>query len=120
VTVHTYRPATFRFSASVTAAADQELTRVLDEVRTTLLGAFAFDVRDFGQPVSIDEVVAVVHRVSGVVAVDVDVLRRNDQPTVPKVRTRLDAALATVTGAVVSPAELLTIDPAALVVGVMP
>ena len=67
---------------------------VIEAVRTGLLAAFSFDARDFGQPVSLDEVVAVIHRVPGVVAVDVDALAPHRQAAAPAVRPRLFAALA--------------------------
>jgi predicted phage baseplate assembly protein len=119
-TVQTYRGATFRLGATVKVAADATAATVLEAVRAALLAAFSFDARDFGQTVSIDEVVACIHRVRGVVAVDVDELRRSDQPASPPVRPRLFAALPVITGAGVTAAELLTIDPAALRLGVLP
>jgi hypothetical protein len=92
---------------------------VLGDVRSALLSAFSFEDREFGQPVSIDEVVAVVHRVPGVVAIDVNALRRSDQGASPPVRPRLFAALPVVKGAIVTPAELLTIDADTLQIGAM-
>jgi hypothetical protein len=118
LTLKTYRQATFRLSANVKVSADRLADDVLAEVRAGLLAAFAFDAREFGQIVSLDEVVAVMHRVEGVEAVDVNVLRRFDQPT-PAVRPRLFASQPVVTGTGVLAAELLTIDAALLQIGVM-
>jgi predicted phage baseplate assembly protein len=112
--VASYQRATFRLSAAVKVAADAESATVLAGVRAALLAAFSFGARGFGQAVSIDEVAAVTHGVRGVVAVDVNVLRRSDQASTPAVRPRLFAALPTVTAAGFTPAELLTIDSAAL------
>jgi predicted phage baseplate assembly protein len=119
-TILSYRPATFRLGASVKVAPDRIAGEVLEAVRAGLRSAFAFDSREFGQPVSIDEVVAVIHRTPGVEAVDVNVLRRSDQPASPPVRPRLFAAMPLVTEAAVTPAELLTLDPATLDIGLMP
>jgi hypothetical protein len=119
-TVQSYRDATFRLSAAVKVAADAIPGDVLEAVRAALLDAFSFDARDFGQTVSIDEVVACVHRVHGVVAVDVDELRRSDQPPSPPVRPRLFAALPVAAAAGATAAELLTLDPAALRLAVLP
>jgi len=119
LTVASYRAATFRLSANVKVADDRLADDVLPAVRAALEAAFAFDAREFGQPVSLDEVVAVIHRVVGVVAVDVDALRRTDQPAWPAVRARLFARLPVVAGAAVLPAEILTLDAAALVLGEM-
>lgn len=116
LTIASYRAAEFRLSANVKIADDRLAENVLPAVRTALTDAFSFDAREFGQPVSLDEVVAVIHRVAGVVAVDVNVLRRANQPAWPAVRPRLFAVLPVVTGAVVSPAEILMLDAAALAV----
>ncbi len=99
-------------------SADRLVDEVLNDVRAALIAAFAFDAREFGQPVSIDEVVAVMHRVEGVDAVDVNVLRRSDQPT-PLVRPRLFASQPVVAGTDVLAAELLTLDAATLQIGVL-
>ncbi|MCL4798487.1 MAG: putative baseplate assembly protein [Burkholderiales bacterium] len=119
LTVASYRAATFRLSVNVKVADDRLADDVLPAVRAALEAAFAFDAREFGQPVSLDEVVAVIHRVVGVVAVDVDALRRTDQPAWPAVRARLFARLPVVAGAAVLPAEILTLDAAALLLGEM-
>lgn len=118
--VETYRAATFRLNANVKVADDRLAEDVLGDVRLALLTAFAFDAREFGQIVSLDEVVAVVHRVEGVVAVDVNVLRRSDQPQLPTVRPRLFASQPVVAGADVLAAELLTLDASTLEIGEMP
>jgi len=118
LTLKTYRQALFRLSANVKVAADRVVEDVLNSVRLALLAAFAFDAREFRQPVSIDEVVAVMHRVDGVEAVDVDVLRRSDQST-PVVRPRLFASQPVVAGSDVLAAELLMLDAATLQIGVL-
>ena len=118
--IRSYRAMGFVLRAEVKVASDRLTDEVLARVREALERAFGFDAREFGQPVSIDEVVAVAHRVAGVVAVDVDELRRADDAATPAVRPRLQAALPEVNGTAVSPAELLTIDPARLELTVMP
>jgi hypothetical protein len=118
IAIRSYRHASFVLRVDVKVTDDAaDPTAVLDEVRETLRVAFAFDAREFGQGVSIDEAVAVAHRVGGVVAVDVNELRRSDQPASPAVRPRLVAAGPSVSGPVVEAAELLTLDADALVVG---
>jgi hypothetical protein len=118
-TIRSFRPVAFRLRATVKVADDAVADDVLAAARAAVLAAFSFDARDFGQTVSVDEVVAVLHRVTGVVAVDVDELRRPDQGAVPPVRPRLFAALPVATAAGVAPAELLMLDAAALELGVM-
>ena len=118
LTLKSYRNPLFRLSTNVKVSADRLVDEVLNDVRAALIAAFAFDAREFGQPVSIDEVVAVMHRVEGVDAVDVNVLRRSDQPT-PLVRPRLFASQPVVAGTDVLAAELLTLDAATLQIGVL-
>jgi len=120
LSVQSYAAATFRVSATVKVSADRVVDDVLEEVRAALRAAFAFEACGFGQVVSVDEVVGVAHGVAGVEAVDVDVLRRSDQPAVPAVRPRLFAALPVAGATGVTPAELLVLDPAGLDIGAMP
>jgi Baseplate J-like protein len=118
--LRTYRAASFLLRARIKVADDAVAEDVVADVRASLEAVFGFDARDFGQSVSIDEVVAVIHRSPSVVAVDVDELRRTDQAATPAVRARLVAALPEVSGATVTPAEILTLDAAALDIQVMP
>jgi hypothetical protein len=118
--VQNYRAATFRLSATVRVAANRVVDDALEAVRAALLAAFAFDARDFGQTVSMDEVMRVCHGVPGVEAVDLVVLRRSDQSAAPAVRARLFAAMPLLAGATVSAAEILVLDAATLDIGVMP
>ncbi|MDM0112233.1 hypothetical protein QTI66_08730 [Variovorax sp. J22R133] len=91
---------------------------VLDAVQATLLAGFGFEARSLGQSVTAAEVVALMHTVPGVVAVDLDsLLPYTDEPppantaptAVPAFGARWDAATRTAT-----PAELLLINPAAV------
>lgn len=120
LSLQTHATATFRLSATVKLRPDAVEDAVLESVRAALRAAFAFEARDFGQTVSVDEVVSVAHGVAGVEAVDVDVLRRSDQPAVPAVRPRLFAAQPVVSGSGVSAAELLVLDESSLQIGAMP
>ena len=119
LSVQSYAAATFRLAATVRVAADRIIDDVLEEVRKGLRAAFAFDQRDFGQTVSIDEVARVAHDVEGVEAIDVNVLRRSDQPASPPVRSRLFSSLPLATGMSVSPAEILVLDEQTLDIGAM-
>ena len=49
-------------------------------IRAALLAAFAYEQRQFAQPVAASEVVAVVQAVPGVVALDLDALHRVGEP----------------------------------------
>jgi uncharacterized phage protein gp47/JayE len=107
--VQSYRSVYFRFAGKVEVDSDYETDAVLAAVETALRAQFSFDVRAFGQPVFLSEVIAAVQAVPGVVAVDVDKLYR-DGSTSPTLETRLLAALpGTLSDGSVVGAELLTL-----------
>jgi hypothetical protein len=86
---------------------------VLAAVESALRDKFSFDVRAFGQPVFLSEVIATVQAVSGVVAVDVNKLYRAG--AVATLQNRLLAALPeTLADGSLVAAELLTLDSAPL------
>lgn len=108
-----YRPAQFRLGLLVRVAANHDTERVLEAVRDALRQAFGFSKRNFGQGVSLDEVVGVAHTVRGVEAAHVRTLYRPDSPVSSSPQQRLQAAtpVASLTE-VPQPAELLTlVDP---------
>ena len=76
----TYRPASFEVAGTVTVHPDHEEEKVLAAVRESLRDRFSFEAREFGQPVMLSEVIAVLHSVAGVIAVDVDHLQRTYKP----------------------------------------
>ena len=76
VLVVPHRPVWFEVSVKVLADPDREGETVRAAVAGTLNEAFDFGARDFALPVRKSEVIAVVHRAIGVIAVDLDVLTR--------------------------------------------
>jgi predicted phage baseplate assembly protein len=108
ITLETYRPALFRIDATVTYDPSYVPDRVKPAIEAALRAAFDFDARSFGQPVALSEVISVIQRVEGVVAVDVNELFRTDADPKKHPEPRLSAALPD--GALA--AELLTLDPA--------
>lgn len=118
--VKSYRPEFFRFEGKVKVNPDYQTDLVLAAVEQALRTQFSFSARTFGQPVMLSEVIAVIHSIPGVVAVDVNKLFRTDSSETLK--ARLLAALPEVlTNGDVAAAELLTLDPAPLdQLGVMP
>ena len=75
----TYQPIYFDLRAKVAIDPDREWTAVEPVLRASLIAAFSFQARSFGQSVTLSEVVRVLQSVAGVVFVDVDTLRRFDQ-----------------------------------------
>jgi uncharacterized phage protein gp47/JayE len=111
--VKSYRPAHFRFAGKVKVNLDYETDVVLAAVEQALRKLFSFDVRAFGQPVFLSEVIAAIQAVPGVAAVDVDKLYRSGSAAT--LETRLLAALPEIlANGDVAAAELLTLDPAPL------
>ena len=111
VAVTSHRPASFRLRASVWVSADRRPEDVLAAVRHELGTAFSFAAGDLGRAVPLSVVYEVVHRVTGVEAVDIDQLSR-DQGVLEPVLT----AAAPMNGdpPTTPGAELLVLDPATL------
>jgi predicted phage baseplate assembly protein len=80
LTLQPYRPVAVRLAAGLTIAPEYQADIVLAAAEEQLLTAFSFDAREFGQSVALSEVVAVIHRVEGVTAVNVTELYREDEP----------------------------------------
>lgn len=111
LTVQSCRRAEFKLKGKIRVAPDALADKVLDAVRAAVRARFSFAARAFGQPVSLSEVIACMQACAGVVAVDVDELRRVDQPLTSQPRSRLPAALPQPDAAgAVSAAELLLIS----------
>lgn len=119
VTLKSYRGMTFRLVADVKVNADYIEQDVLAGVEAALRANFSFTARAFGQPVTLSEVMAVMQNVAGVVAVDINKLYRSDEA---EALNSFLPARAPQAGddAQVLPAELLTLDPVPLELGVMP
>lgn len=119
VTIKSYQPVTFRLAANLKLDPDFIAEKVMLAVEAALRSAFSFASRMFGQPVTLSEVVSVIQNVAGIVAVDINKLHRTDER---EVWNSLLRAHAPQTGddSKAAAAELLTLDPAPLELGVMP
>lgn len=78
VVLSVYRRAAFRLSAQVTVHDDHRVDDVLAAVRAELRRAYGDEARELGAAVTATGLVAAMHRVAGVVAVDLDALYRTD------------------------------------------
>lgn len=114
------------FSLKAKIAIDPALvgSDVRSAVSSALLAGFGFEARDLGQSVTAAEVIALIHTVPGVIAVDLDeLLLCTDEPVqaeptltaLPAFGARWNAATRRVL-----PAELLLINPAGVVLEEMP
>jgi hypothetical protein len=110
LTLQSYGSATFELEARIKADPLYVAEDVLAKAESALRTAFGFEARDFGQPVTFDEVLAVIHGVPGVVAVDINRLHRSGVAPNPRPEPRLFPAPALIQpDGSVSPAELLTL-----------
>jgi hypothetical protein len=112
--VETYRPAFFEVGGTVRVHPDHEADKVLAAAREALRARFSFESRRFGQPVTIGEVLAAMHAVAGVVAVDLDHLQRTDHAEPLDPAPRLLAELPAGGAGEVEAAELLLLAPGSL------
>src|SRR5439155_26727578 len=108
----------FRLSAQVMIDPDYEPKKVLTAATDALREEFSFAKRNFGQPVILSEVIALLQNVAGVVAVDINQLYLAN--TAASFNARLEAAFPN-GGAPdsLAPAELLILDPAPIDLEVM-
>jgi hypothetical protein len=118
VRVVSYAEALFRVAAQIKIDPDYETGKVLTAAEEALRDSFSFAKRNFGQPVGLSEVMALLQAVAGVVAVNITALHRTGAAAI--VNARLEANLPSggdpnSLGA----AELLTLDPAPLDLEVM-
>ena len=109
VRVDSYQLLQFNLEAKVGVDRDYIVEDVLAAVSEALQEAFAFEQRTFGQAVTVSEVLAVMQRVKGVIAVDLDKLDGVDphqQPRLPAHIARWDQNNMSI-----KPAELLIVHP---------
>jgi len=91
----------------------------VQEVEAALRDRFSFAAREFGQPVTLSEVIAVMQDVAGVIAVDVDRLYRTDGVGADDQTCLPSASPGVGDGPSAEAAELLTISSAPVVLKVM-
>jgi hypothetical protein len=112
--VKNFRKVLFSLQGTVTIRPDHVSDTVMAAVAADLRERYSFDAREFGQSMALSEVIAAIQSVTGVVAVDVDMFYRNDEP-VPPLKSRLDAETPAMgADGLVPAAELLLLDEASL------
>jgi hypothetical protein len=114
-----YQKRLFKVAGKIKVDPDHETEKVLAAANDKLRDTFAFAKQQFGQPVNLSEVIALVQGVEGVVAVDIDSLYRTGETV--KLNSRLEAELPHGGDpASLGAAELLILDPAPIDLEVMP
>jgi hypothetical protein len=109
VRVASFKSVQFNVAAKVLVDRHFISAEVRTKIETALIEAFSFDARGFGQAVSESEVAAVMQRIEGVVAIDLDALYFSSQPVAQKPRLPVHTAHWALDQ--IAPAELLTINP---------
>jgi len=108
LTVKNYRPASFSLSLAVKVAGDAESETVLTQVSETVRDYFSFAKRGFGKNVSQDEVLAVVHAVAHVEAVQIKQFYKHAPGVTSGIATIIAASLPVISlTEAPEPAELL-------------
>ena len=112
--IDSYVPAFFNVKARLLIDARLVRETVEAQVEETLRAAFSFESRNFGQAVTEAEVLAEIHKVEGIIAVDLTALYTGSyDPDRNDVDTPLPATMASwdITNNQSVPAELLLINP---------
>jgi len=104
-----HRPAYFTVAGSIVVDPDHLPEKVLAAAAAALRAAFSFDARAFTQPVMRSEIIAVLHEVDGVVAVDLDSFNRVGQSPPPDPWLEAKCPEPDADGAMLG-AELLTLS----------
>ena len=73
-----FNPKTFSLTAKIKISDDMLPDKVLQSVRNLILDTFSFEKRQFGQPVTLGEVVTLIQNIKGVTFVDMDELHIDD------------------------------------------
>jgi hypothetical protein len=117
VALLSFQASTFRLGLKVKRDPAYEGKALFAAVEKALRDHYSFAARELGAPVLQSDVIATVHSVPGVVAVDLDFLYGGTAPvvqTAPSLQPRLLASRLHVSGGVAQPAELLTLHPGPL------
>ncbi|MEJ2004037.1 MAG: hypothetical protein P8X57_03515, partial [Cyclobacteriaceae bacterium] len=69
-----YLPKYFTFTGSLKVDPRYEFDKVHDELVRKVRDQYSYENREFGQSVALSELIAFIHQVDGVVAVDIDTL----------------------------------------------
>lgn len=106
--IDSFKPLFFNLSASVLVDSRYIKEKILAAVADALKQAFSFEQRSFGQTVTESEVLAVIQRVEGVIAVDLNALYMKGE--LPDIKTYLKADRAHQDNRSTSSAEILMLN----------
>jgi len=112
LTVSSYERLPFQVAAQLVIDPRFRAAEVIGRAQAALLDAFSFERRSLGEAVPASDVTAVLQKVRGVVAVDLDALYRRGEPAA--LVSPLAAQPARAAGGEVLPAQLLVLDAAGI------
>jgi hypothetical protein len=118
ISIKSYEKAFFKIAGNIKVSPDYQTEKVSESVKQEIRARFSFDARDFGQPVMLSEVIAIMQAVQGVEMVDVDKLYRVGESGLND-RLTADLPKKGENGEMIA-AELLMLDPAPIELGVVP
>ena len=99
---------TFDVNARILVDPDHDADVVLAAIEEALVAEYSFERRAFGEGLGRGEVIALMQRVAGVVAVDLEALHRS--AAAASLEVYLPARRARWTSGAIAPAELLLVD----------
>lgn len=88
IEVRNFKKVSFVLAAQITYHHTYPVQNVADGVRVALENHFSFDSRQFGQSVTLMEIMALIQEVAGVASLDIDRLYGTDQETASKISIR--------------------------------
>jgi hypothetical protein len=118
ISIKSYKKTFFKIAGNIKVSSDYQPEKVLESVKQELRTRFSFDARDFGQPVMLSEVIAIIQAVQGVEMVDVDKLYRVGESEILNHRLTVDMPEMGENGEMIA-GELLMLDPAPIELGVV-
>jgi predicted phage baseplate assembly protein len=122
IILESYQPRFFILSAAIKISLDYLKETVFAAVEVKLRESFSFYQRSFGQSANLSELFALIMKVDGVLAVDVNDFYATDAPPAtgePRVKPRLEARRPRPGDEAIFPAQILMLDPRPLVLEVM-
>ena len=106
--IGSYTAITFDVNARILVDPDHDADVVLAAIEEALVAEYSFERRAFGEGLGRGEVIALMQRVAGVVAVDLEALHRS--AAAASLEVYLPARRARWTSGAIAPAELLLVD----------
>ena len=115
VWIDPYQRCSFDLSAKVLVDSHYQAQRVFAAARLALTQAFSFEQRAFGQPVTAAELITLMQRLPGVVAVDLDFFCFTGETKTLRPILNVQTARWDVAENKSKPAELLTLNPVGII-----